>query len=135
MQTISVQTTQNVFILHPVASLGDRILAYLLDSIILMIYVTVVVAAFINLDLEIIWIWVITLVGPTFFYHLAFEIFMNGQSPGKRVMNIQVVRLDGTQPTIGDYLFRWLFGFVEIQLLVGAIAVIVVAANGKGQRL
>lgn len=135
MQTISVQTTQNVFIQHPVASVGDRILAYLLDTILLMIYVTVVIAAFVNLGLEVVWIWVVTIMVPIFFYHLAFEIFMNGQSPGKRVMNIQVVRLEGTQPSIGDYLFRWLFGFVDIQLIAGAVAVITIAANGKGQRL
>src|SRR5262245_3983820 len=121
MQTISVQTTQNVFIQHPIASVGERILAYLIDTILLMVYITVVVAAFINLDLEIIWIWVMTIVVPLFFYHLAFEIFMNGQSPGKRVMNIQVVRLDGTQPSIGDYLLRWFFGFVDIQLVGGAV--------------
>jgi uncharacterized RDD family membrane protein YckC len=135
MQTISVQTTQNVSIQHPVASVGDRILAYLLDSVILIAYIIVVVAAFINMGLEIMWIWVMTILVPMFFYHLAFEVFMNGQSPGKRVLSIQVVRLDGTQPSIGDYLFRWLFGFVDFYMLSGALAVVIIAAGGKGQRL
>jgi len=136
MQTISVQTTQNVSIQYPVASVGDRILAYLLDRIILVAYVIVVIAVIINMGLEeAIWLWILFAITPWFFYHLAFEIFMNGQSPGKRVMNIQVVRLDGTQPTIGDYVLRWIFSLIDFYILSGAIAIIVIAAGGKGQRL
>ena len=63
------------------------------------------------------------------------EIFMNGQTPGKVVMTIKVVRLNGTPPSIGDYLLRWIFSFVDFYVLSGAIAVIIVAAGGKGQRL
>jgi uncharacterized RDD family membrane protein YckC len=135
MQTISVRTTQNVAIQYPVASVGDRILAYILDMIIMIAYVVAVVALFINIELEIVWVWVMMIVIPMFFYPLAFEIFMNGQSPGKRAMNIQVVRLDGTQPAIGNYVLRWLMGLVDFYVLSGAIAVIVIAANGKGQRI
>lgn len=135
MQTISVQTTQNVSIQYPVASVGDRILAHLLDRIILIGYSIVVIAAFINLELEVMWVWLMFLAVPWLFYFLFFEIFMNGQTPGKRVMNIQVVRLDGTEPGIGDYILRWVFSLVDFYILSGAIAVVIVAANGRGQRL
>jgi uncharacterized RDD family membrane protein YckC len=135
MQTINVQTTQNVAIQYPIASVGDRILAYLLDRIILIIYIILWIAIFINFDLEIIWLWIVLLVLPWLFYHLVFEIFMNGQSPGKRVMNIQVVRLDGTQPTIGDYILRWVFSLIDFYVLSGALAVIIIAFGGRGQRL
>lgn len=135
MQTISVQTTQNVFIQHPVASVGDRILAYILDRIILIAYIVAIVGLFINIEMEAIWAWVIFLAGPWLFYHLLFEIFMNGQSPGKRVMQIQVVRLDGTQATVGDYILRWAFSLIDFYILSGALAVIVIAASGKGQRI
>jgi hypothetical protein len=50
-------------------------------------------------------------------------------------MNIQVVRLDGTQPSIGDYLLRWVFSLIDFYVLSGAIAVVVIAMGGKGQRL
>lgn len=135
MQTIQVRTTQNVLIRYPVASIGDRILAFLLDRVILSIYLIVMIALFVNLDVREVWLWLILVVAPFLFYNLAFEIFMNGQSPGKHVMKIQVVKLDGTQPTIGSYLLRWIFAFVDLYLLSGAIAVIVIAATGKGQRL
>jgi uncharacterized RDD family membrane protein YckC len=135
MQTISVQTTQNVFIQHPLASIGDRILAYILDRIILIAYIVAIIGLFFNLEVNAIWPWIVFLAGPWLFYHLVFEIFMNGQSPGKRVMQIQVVRLDGTQPSVGDYILRWAFSLIDFYVLSGALAVIVIAAGGKGQRI
>jgi uncharacterized RDD family membrane protein YckC len=124
-----------VAIQYPIASVGDRILAFLVDRIILVAYMVVVIAAFINLDVEIVWLWIVLVAIPFFCFNLFFEILMNGQSPGKRVMNIQVVRLDGTQPTFGDYLLRFLFGLIDFYILSGALAVVVIAINGKGQRL
>ncbi len=135
MQTISVRTTQNVAIHYPIASIGDRILAFLIDRIILVAYLVALVALFVNMDVEIVWLWIVLVAIPFFCFNLFFEIFMNGQSPGKRALNIQVVRLDGTQPTVGDYLLRWLFGLIDFYVLSGALAVVVIAVNGKGQRL
>lgn len=135
MQTIQVRTTQNVFIHYPVASVGDRILAYLLDRVILIVYSIAIGALLINLDIDEYWVWIMILGTPWLLYNVLFEIFMNGQSPGKRVLNIKVVRLNSTPPAVGDYILRWIFGFVDFYVLGGAIAVILVAAGGKGQRL
>lgn len=135
MQTIQVQTTHNVFIHYSVASVGDRILAHLIDMLILILYTVVFVAAFINLKMEEIWVWMMVIGTPWLLYNVLFEIFMNGQTPGKIAMNIKVVRLNGTPASIGDYLLRWIFSFVDFYVLSGAIAVIFVAAGGKGQRL
>jgi uncharacterized RDD family membrane protein YckC len=135
MQIIRVRTTQNVFIDYPVGSVGDRILAYLLDRLILIIYSLAVAAVLIQLDIESSPLLLILFGMPWLFYSLLFEIFMNGQTPGKKVLKIKVVRLDGTPPTIGDYLLRWIFAFVDIFILSGAIAVVLVAMGGKGQRL
>ena len=135
MQIIRVRTTQNVFIDYPVGSVGDRILAYLLDRLILIIYSLAVAAVLIQLDIESSPLLLILFGTPWLFYSLLFEIFMNGQTPGKKVLKIKVVRLDGTPPTIGDYLLRWIFAFVDIFILSGAIAVVMVAMGGKGQRL
>lgn len=135
MQTIQVRTTQNVFIQYPLASVGDRILGFLIDRLILVAYIIAIVALFIKLEMEVIWVWLIIVGVPFLFYHLFFEILMNGQTPGKRAMNIQVIRMDGTPATIGDYLLRWIFSFVDFYILSGVIAVIVVAVGGKGQRV
>jgi uncharacterized RDD family membrane protein YckC len=135
MQTVSVRTTQNVVIDYPVASLGDRILAYFIDVLIMIAYVIllILVIGFGEIGSPAIIISLISI--PLFLYHLLFEIFMNGQSPGKRQMNIKVVRLDGTPPTIGNYIIRWLLRIIEIDLMSGAIALLTIAISGKGQRV
>jgi len=135
MHTIKVRTTQNVFIEYPIGSVGDRILAFLLDRLILVAYTIFILALFINAKMEVAWIWILMLGLPWLFYHLLFEVFMNGQSPGKRVMKIKVVRLDGTPLTIGNYLMRWVFSFIDYYVLGGVIAILIIVIGGMGQRL
>ncbi|MBS1557880.1 MAG: RDD family protein [Bacteroidetes bacterium] len=135
MHTVSVRTTQNVIIHYPVASVGERILAYLIDRIIQLVYILATATLLVRLGIQQIWIWGIVLALPVLLFSLLFEIFMDGQTPGKRLVKIQVVRLDGTRATIGGYILRWLFALVDFGVLGGAIAVMVVAAGGKGQRL
>jgi hypothetical protein len=43
--------------------------------------------------------------------------------------------MDGTSPSVGNYILRWLVGFIDFYVFSGIVAVIVVATNGKGQRL
>jgi hypothetical protein len=70
------------------------------------------------------------------FYDLLFEIFMNGQSIGKRVMKIKVISLDGGQPRVGQYMLRWLFRIVDFMIIEpGLIALIAAAVNEKPQRI
>lgn len=135
MYTISVRTAQNVFIHYPIASIGDRILAHLLDSLIKILYLVVVLVLLFNSVLEEMWVAYLLFMLPLILYTLAFEIFMNGQTPGKRVLNIQVVKLDGTPPTMGSYIVRWLFALLEFTFFSGLIAVVMILISGKGQRL
>lgn len=135
MQTIRVRTAQNVFIHYPLGSLGDRIGAYMLDVFVRILYTLGVVGVFIELKVQSEWAWILSLSIPWLLYSLAFEIFMNGQTPGKRVLNIQVVRLDGSPANIGNYILRWLLAFLDFGIMSGAIALIVIIFNGKGQRL
>jgi len=135
MQTIKVRTTQNVFIEYPLGSVGDRILAHLFDRILLVFYSVGVVALFAALEVEAPYVWLIALGFPWLLYSVLFEIFMNGQTPGKQILKIRVVRLDGTPPAIGDYILRWIFGFIDFYILSGALAVVIIAMGGKGQRL
>jgi uncharacterized RDD family membrane protein YckC len=70
------------------------------------------------------------------FYDLIFEIFMNGQSVGKRIMKIKVISLDGGQPRVGQYFMRWLFRIVDFLLTwPGLVALIAAAVNEKTQRV
>jgi uncharacterized RDD family membrane protein YckC len=135
MQTIRVRTTQNVFIEYPLASVGERIAAYLIDWIILILYTMAIVAALTKLEIRTWYVWLVILGFPWLLFSLLFEIFMNGQTPGKLALKIKVVRLDGTPPAVGDYLMRWIFSFIDFYILSGALAVVIIAVGGKGQRL
>lgn len=142
MRTIQIQTPQNVTVEYEVASVGDRIIATILDYLVLFVWAVVWIGLFTAISTNTragltngsLVIGVLVVV-PWVFYHLLSEIFFNGQSLGKRARDLKVIRLDGTPPSIGDYLLRWLLRLIDFNLLTGAVAVITILINGKGQRL
>ncbi len=69
------------------------------------------------------------------FYDLLCEIFMNGQSVGKRLMRIKVISLDGSQPSFGQYLIRWVFRIVDFTITQWLAALISVAITENKQRI
>ena len=142
---IEVQTTQNVTIDYETAGVGQRILAYLLDLIAIVVWVIGwfwilgTVASFginqaFNGDIFAVFI-VIIIFFPVIFYDLLFETLNNGQSPGKMIMKIRVVNVDGTAPTSSSFLIRWLFRLIDFSMTEGFLAVIMVAVTKKSQRL
>ena len=151
MATIRIHTTQNVTLEYEVGSIGDRILATLIDSLVLVAWLVLWGVIFSAVDSKgsdettdwssasgIIAIIIIALIlSPFVFYSLVSEIFFNGQSLGKKARHLRVVRLDGTAPRLGDYFLRWLLRIVDTSLpgLGPLVGIIVIAAGGKGQRL
>jgi uncharacterized RDD family membrane protein YckC len=151
MSTIRVHTAQNVTLEYEVASLGDRILAALLDYFVLIAWFAVCggllawaasgnksSSALADDDPAKIFaviLLVVLFAVPYVFYHLISEVFFNGQSIGKKACNIKVMRLDGTAPRLSDYLLRWLLRLIDTGFFGGLVAVITIAANGRGQRL
>jgi hypothetical protein len=72
---------------------------------------------------------------PVTLYHFLSETFMNGQSFGKKIVGIKVVKLDGTQPGVGSYALRALLRIIDVNLFDGIIGIITVAVSKKSQRL
>jgi uncharacterized RDD family membrane protein YckC len=134
MQTVRIQTAQNVFIEYQPASIGDRILAALIDYVTLYSYVILVSIILGSMEVNEIWIYIGVLGVPFLFYDLVLEVLLDGQTIGKKARNIKVVKLDGTQPTIGSYLLRWLLRPIDV-FFSGAVAILTISINGKGQRL
>ena len=138
MQNIGIETGQNVIIKQEVANVGERIAAQLLDYVIIFSYF--IVTAMISENL-IKWsngdVFMVIAMIPVYFYSLLSETFMQGQSLGKKALKIKVVKIDGSQASIGSYIVRWLFRLIDIHLIFysGIIAIITIAVNGKGQRL
>jgi hypothetical protein len=72
---------------------------------------------------------------PITFYSLFFEIWLEGQTLGKRIVKIKVVKIDGYQASFGDYIIRWVFRLVDISIGMGIIGLIAMVVNRKTQRL
>ena len=137
MEKIQIETTQNVTIDYDVASIGDRILAALIDYLIIFGYVIaiLIVASILeNSFPRSIAFWVIIYL-PIFFYDLVFELFLDGQSVGKKFRKIKVVKLDGSQPSFINYFLRWIIRPIDVTFTYGTVAMITMFINGKGQRL
>lgn len=139
MEKVSVETTQNVQIDYQLASLGDRIIAFLIDGLILAVYsIFGFFLIFSNFQNQQEWSLILFLILfnlPAFLYHLLCEVFLNGQSLGKKQMNIKVMKSDGSNASIGAYLLRWILRPVDITLFSGGIAVLTIMITEKGQRL
>jgi uncharacterized RDD family membrane protein YckC len=155
MATIKIPTPFNVSIDFETAEVHKRILAYLIDFVLMMIYVIaigyIIIGGigfseigfgFINV--------MITL--PLLFYMLLTELFFNGQSLGKKLLSIRVASLDGGEATFGQYMLRAFFRFYEwgfiiylffygtgfgISLFVlgGVATLVIIAVSPSSQRL
>ena len=106
-------TGQYVNIQPTVASVGDRIFAQIIDWVVMLAYIVLVVWLVTSLDIGNEWYIITFLALVPLFYTLLFEIFNQGQSLGKMAMKMQVVKLDGTMPTLGSYLMRWLLYLID----------------------
>lgn len=134
MQNVNIRTAQNVGIQYELAGLGARMAAFAIDVAVLIAYFIAISIILSKLGLDSLWLGFMFYL-PAMLYHLLCEIFLNGQSIGKKQMNIRVVKLDGSSPSIGGYLLRWLLRPIDISLFSGAIAVVAIALSKKGQRL
>ncbi len=143
MRTIEITTTQHVTIEYELSSVRDRIVAFLIDVMIVGVAYLVLVLALVNtlpeeiFDSSLSANLVIRLlpIGLFIAYQLFSEILSNGQSWGKKAMGIQVVRLDGKEPELSDYLLRAIFHIIDTLLSVGIVAALLISSSAKSQRL
>jgi uncharacterized RDD family membrane protein YckC len=143
METIKVNTSQHVDIDYPVAGLGERIAARLIDlgmflvlySILALLFVSTGLSANLKSTPYLLYTLIGIFAASYIFYNLICEIFMNGQSVGKRLMKIKVISLDGSQASIGQYFIRWLFRLVDFAFTAQLGGLICVAVSEKKQRI
>lgn len=142
MKTIEIRTTQNVIIEYELATLWERFLAFFIDALVIAIFYAVISYVFFNslfTNLEdSLWIMSVLLALPMIFfiaYQLLSEVLADGQSWGKKAMGIKVVRLDGAEPGLSDYLLRAVFHFVDTFLSFTALAALFISSSAQRQRL
>ncbi len=143
MSSIEIHTTQNVTIEYELATLRDRLLALGIDLLIVVVlYMAVFLSLLSALDTRLTdsptAMAVIAGLLPLIFfllYQLLSEVLANGQSWGKRAMGIRVVRLDGREPGLSDYLLRAVFLLPDLVLSVGVLGALLISTSANHQRL
>lgn len=145
MSELSIVTTQNVTINFNQATVGQRIISQLIDGAVKVSYgITVYFLFFylmgLNKYMDGLDYWSQTAIQlffylPVMFYTLVQESMFEGQTIGKRLLKIKVIKIDGYQAGFGDYFIRWAFRLIDIGITQGIIGLIVLATSNKTQRL
>lgn len=131
MQAVSIQTSQNIQLEYPLAGIGDRILAFVLDAIIIIsfFFITSVTLAATGISMSVAMNVMLSIVA--YLYRLISEVFFNGQTVGKKALSIKVVKLDGSVPSFGAYFLRWLMEPIDFFIVGLGVVFIILTKNGQ----
>ncbi|AEF81166.1 RDD family protein [Leadbettera azotonutricia] len=132
--SLGVQTPEGIeFVIFP-AGFPIRACAWGIDCLIkgVLVIGLVIMANALHQVLGI-WLYLISNFILDWFYHVGFEVFWNGQTPGKRIMGIRVVRSDGSPVNPGASFLRNLLRFADGFLYLYLIAFLCMAGS-KGFR-
>ena len=125
MSKLYITTTQNVPLFFNTASIGERMLGYLIDMIVKASYAISLyyllkysgaLDVIINMEM-----WnrntiFLVIYSPIVFSSLLTENLMEGRTLGKMLVKTRVVKIDGYQASFTDYFTRWIFRLVDIDL-------------------
>lgn len=138
MRTIDITTTQNVTIQYELADLKDRFLAWLIDIIIITvsaILLALIIFTALSSERAAVYFQILVLIPLVLFYSLVSEIVLDGRSIGKIALGLRVVKLNGRQPSLSDYLFRWAFRGLDIYFSIGALGAVLISSSARAQRM
>ena len=134
MRKIDITTSQNVTINYELATVLERTIATFLD-IIIIYFGSLILTGIIKLIIGIPFSFMYVYIPGSFLYHLLLETFSHGQSLGKKIFNIRVVKITGERPGFFDFFMRCAFRIVDITMTLGTLALITISSSEKGQRL
>ncbi len=154
-EKLFIDTPENITFGYEIAGIGSRFLAALVDTtLILLLQILVnavlllVLSASVNLGelfssgkiLNTSASWVIGLIGLISFfffwgYYIFFEMLWNGQSPGKSIAKLRVIRADGTPITLTESIVRNLVRLIDFLPIYYGIGVVTMFINSQSRRL
>jgi uncharacterized RDD family membrane protein YckC len=145
IEKLTIETPEQIELEFPVAGLGSRGLALLIDTLIqgMVVAAVLILIELISPDLSRYWVtaekWMMAAAIFSMFclywgYFALFEMFWNGQTPGKRQARIRVITASGRPITVFEAIARNFMRVIDSQLayVVGAV---VIAVDRKNRRL
>ena len=131
MKKIEIVTSHNIAIVYDLATVIQRVTAGILDLFVVGIYATIIgiVTGMNSIAFYLLVFPVIMM------YHFLFEVYNNGQSPGKMMTKLKVVTLKGRTPSVLDLFQRWIFRTVDVTLSAGCLAILFISSSAKNQRI
>ena len=142
---LNIDTPENVIFGYEVVGIGSRFMAALVDTLAILLIqavVNVTMALIVGnlLDIDIYSTWVTAVFGLISFallwgYYIFFEMLWNGQSPGKRLVGLRVLRTDGTPITLTESIIRNLVRLIDFLPIFYGLGVVVMFVNTQSRRL
>jgi uncharacterized RDD family membrane protein YckC len=121
MLQVKLDTGFNIEVDFLIAPFVKRFFAWIIDLVIIIAY-AVIVNRIARIGEGSTWElpgWVLVLIGlPMLVYFPLSEIFLNGQTVGKKTMGLKVIAADGGQPSVSQYLIRWLFRMIDFPIWI-----------------
>lgn len=142
MKTSDIITSQFVSLTQTPAGGAERLVARIIDYIVIGVYFFALWTAFDKYN----WLldplglgdslfrvlYILLLLSPILCYSVICEFFLDGRTLGKMIMKTRVVMVDGSAPTLGAILLRWLFLLIDVYLMnIGIIAIICTRRNQR----
>ncbi len=148
-QTVDVETPELVVLSYTIAGIGSRASAAMLDYLICIVsFILLLVGVqqfaslkFLGLNRDSSAAWAIAVIGffqfaVLWLYYVLFEALQDGQTPGKRIMKLRVVRDGGLAVNFEASAIRNLVRVVDMQpAFLYAIGMVSSVANSRGKRL
>jgi uncharacterized RDD family membrane protein YckC len=128
--SLGVETPEGIeFVLYPAGFL-IRACAWGIDAFIQGV-LTIVLVILLNVlgDFFGFWFLLIMMFVLDWFYHVGFEVFRKGQSPGKQIMGIRVVNSDGSPVSPGASFLRNLMRFADTFMFLYLIGFLCMAVS------
>jgi uncharacterized RDD family membrane protein YckC len=136
-ETLRIATPEGVSLELPLAGVGSRFVALLVDTVLQSLIFTAVIVLLVVTgagDTAVFAIRAIAFFGLIFLYPVAFELAAGGRTPGKRWSSLRVMCADGSPVTFRASALRNMLRLVDIlpgMYLVGAIAIFVTRSNQR----
>lgn len=128
MPLIKIATVFNIELEFEAADLPRRMVAYLVDFTVLVLYFLLAkyflygdsIQSFTGFE-SMMGLDILVISLPMLLYFLVSEILMHGQTLGKKLTDIRVISLDGKEPYISQYFIRWIFRAFEWPFFFGYV--------------